>query len=473
MLQRMNPRLRGGLPPPKATNFSYAQVSSLIGGPVRVASGNQIRFGRSGFTSWTGRITGEEAYFIANSGWGATNLLWVSIDGAAEVNISPVTGTRFRLFQGAYGTRVVTIRISDSQEGEAYVLTTGAVLEVWGRGSVRPATVALDNLTSVGAGPSGTWTGAFTTPAAINSGAFTNFPQTPIPIAQGITTAIGSSCVPAIRFRTTATRLTFVHRSRFTYVSIDGAAPTIYTTTPNLAQTLRSSVIVGPSQTPRATESVNNGLDGNAHDIAVWIGAHGTNFYGSPLHVYSNAPYLSQSTVRRWDQFGDSITAGYGISAPSNVEIFRVASALGGVGAAHGITGETVGGLNSRLTTLLASYKPFVANTDVAVLAIGRNDVGMWNSTTTSNYQSCITQLLAKGYGRVIPRALIRTNSEYWPTENALLIAAANALGDSRVRPCDTVSWTGVSTTDNVHPNDAGYDTLATHATRDYPALAA
>ena len=79
-----------------------------------------------------------------------------------------------------------------------------------------------------------------------------------------------------------------------------------------------------------------------------------------------------------------------------------------------------------------------------------------------------IDSLLAKGYGKVFCRGILPPHDS---NANAIAQAAnvtLKSLVDARANPnviwIDTSTWTGYTSTDGVHPDAAGYLTLATHA---------
>lgn len=498
---RFNPRLRGGLPPSGPTNIAFATATPSILGPRgwRNPAGavppqpyyTQCLVASAGRSCLFIRFTGEALYLIADAYYAPiTSLFWYSIDGAMETQIvNPASGShtnnppgsppvRWLLWSGPYGTHTALVRFTDSFGGTNVLSVQGNVWEIWGRGAARPAVAQFDTVLSCGDGT--TWSaGAFENARTAVGGDMSACDQQYVPRGcSSASTEYQRYTSPSVRFRCATTKLAVISRSQLTYVSVDNAAPVVNTgSVPSTGSPLRSTEIA---------------CDGQMHDYVVWPGfaSNGaSNTYPlSPLHVIPySATFQALSNPRRWEQFGDSITQGTGVSDHGLVDIYRVAAQLGGFGTAHGSAGETTEQLDTRLTNLLP-LKPFTSNTnDVAVLAIGRNNILVggvtpWNAGTTTAYNSCITKLLTK-YKWVLCRGLIRTvtnagvQAENYPTENGYIQAIVAAYGNPFVKFVDTSQWWSGGTNslgdircvDNTHPNTYGYDTLAAYCIRDYP----
>jgi lysophospholipase L1-like esterase len=174
------------------------------------------------------------------------------------------------------------------------------------------------------------------------------------------------------------------------------------------------------------------------------------------------------------DQFGDSITAGdsgSGMGTQTNttgdVDTLGVAANLGFAGATYGISGLTIEGLETALPTILAAL-PAASSADMAVLAIGRNDVGTgFDAPRQTYFNNIVDALLAKGYGRVICRAVLPDASS-WDSFNTTMQSLVTARANPKVVYVPTSTWTGVTTSDSVHPDQAGYLTLRGYAITAY-----
>ena len=265
-----------------------------------------------------------------------------------------------------------------------------------------------------------------------------------MPNATGGST-FGSNC-PSIRISTNSTELVILTHSAAVYVSVDGAAPTKYTQTAGIAV-----VITGLSGT---------------HTYNIWCSDVFRLYVGILSGSFSNV-----TDKKRLDQFGDSITQGGsgGFSTQGDVETFAAASALGYVGGTYGVGGNTIAALNTRLDTVLAAKT--VTGSDVAIIAVGRNDGATASGTRQSGYVSIINKLIAKGYGKILCRSVLRDgDGDSYPLINADIAAAVTTVADAKAVYVDIEGWSPVATHDDVHPIEAGYITMRGYAIADYPA---
>jgi hypothetical protein len=158
-----------------------------------------------------------------------------------------------------------------------------------------------------------------------------------------------------------------------------------------------------------------------------------------------------------------------------SVEVFGAAANLGFVGSTDGISGYTVADLNTLLDTDLPQ-REIKANA-VAVLAIGRNNVSTnastWSAATLTDYQSCITKLLAAGYTKVLCRLLPGGDGVFkYTTVQGQIQSLVAGLGNPNVIYIDTTGYPTYETSFNdvTHPTEAGYLTLLPFVIASYRA---
>lgn len=429
------------LPDPTTVNFTSAQVSPGFAGSVSYTANASNVHGRASLTVWAGVITGTEAKITANTVWGAGGLpgmILVAVDGGAYT-VAPNVGTLFTLFTGLpHGPHFVEWKYSSGMGDSVYIPATGNVLAVTGQ---PPALQSLANWVQSG--------------IAQNAGSYlsniANFTQ-PLLAPSGNTYASNTSSLN-IRGSFNMLRVYSQNSVNRVGVSKNGGAAVYY----QMAGEAASSARI-----------VSIPCDGSLSTYTVWNG--GTTFSGGGhFAVAGDAVPVSAGTAYKLDQYGDSIT--FGASAdPADVETMQVAASLGKLGSTNGISGHTIAQCKALLDVILPLKT--VTSDDVAVLAIGRNNVGTIDSTEQADYNLCVDKLLAKGYGKVLCRAIIPSaeGASLWTAENATLQGLVTARANPNVIWVPTVTWWPYGSPDNTHPNAAGYVTLAGFAEPAYRA---
>lgn len=445
-------------PAPSSINLTYAQVSGGLNGTLNFT-------GTAGKTSlisastgdapglWSGKITGTYADILMfqNVNGQPAGMVEVSVDGGAFA-AAPVVGGRYVLFSGlAQGPHLVIVRINQAYGGSANIPNSGVVMTVTGA----PPSIVVGAASVI---PGDNNANAIYTNAVVANvygGTWTptNMLSNAAPVAYNM---------PCVAVRGNPTELIITSRCRYTYVSVDGATPTRYD---GGATNLERIINV-------------TGLSGTK---TYYVWAANTTSTRTHLSVQLVGGTISNiATKQRMDQFGDSITNGTsgtgGLTSAGEVEYMRVAAALGYLGGNFGVAGNTVANLVLRVPQIISSKigASAIGANDVAILAIGRNDViGTWDATRISNYQTMVNDLLTAGYRRVLCRGILPEGANTWPAENASIQGIVTGFADPRVKFVDTSSWSGIQTSDVVHPNDAGYTTMAAYALAAYPALIA
>lgn len=408
----------------------------------------------AGGSLWSAVVKGTSAKLVINrkSGGGFANAVFVSVDGAAFVNIpedtlSTAVKGYFTLFTGLSDAgHYVVVRIGsgfgidslywDDSHTDTLVLTgTGTYIEMcnqWAYAGVASSHSVVGGMTKASA---------------------TNY--TPARTMQTIYST-ASNCASARirgRFRSIQVACAGGSSQPFSavYVSKNGAAPTKYSFTDKAS-----------AYTYRVTD-----LDESLSTYTVWTN-YVANAAISMFAISGDADHADVGDKKRIDQFGDSITYGGGGGAvvPGEVDVLRVAASMGYVATTAGIAGHTIANLETALTTYLAALT--VTANDVAIIAIGRNNTGgAFDAAETTSYTNIINALVTKGYGKIICRGILPsgTHSTEWTAENGSISSIVAGIGNANVVFCD-VSGLGTYTTqasDTTHPDAAGYATIAAY----------
>lgn len=434
------------LPDPTTVNYTGTQIKPGFAGSLSTTSIAGRITGRASLTAWVGVITGTEAKLTSYNGAGTSatdGQIVVSVDGGAFTNATRV-GALFTLFSGLeHGPHKVVFRYGSAFGNNANIPESSTALEVTGQ----PPSITIPS-EWVQPGSFGSLSIADAATAA-NAANFS--PE--LSISYGVT--YGSN-VPSVRIRGAFTRLYVAKNSQYVYVSKDGATPTRY----------------GPiteTNTPVNGNIID--LDGSLSTYNVWGGAIVSSSGGGTFGAGGNAALQDIGDKRRLDQYGDSITFGAGATSPGDVETMRVAAAIGFTGSTCGISGYTIAQLDTLLTTVLP--RRTITGSDVAVVAIGRNNTGgAFDAAETTGYQSIISKLLAAGYGTVLCRGLLPHGdlTTTWPAENGSIQSIVTGLANPNVKFVDTSGYPAYSTAgdDKTHPTDAGYATLAPYVEASY-----
>ena len=430
-------------PLPEATtvNFTSAQFATGLAGSVSTTRDAGKVYWYASRTLWCGVITGTEAKLTATNDWGGgglPNMLQVAVDGGSFTAV-PNVGTLFTLFTGLpQAPHYVEIRCSEAMGDVVHITSSGNILQVTGQPP------ALNSVAS--------WVQAGVTRApGVYEANAAGYPQPVMPVRGGTNGSSASS----LKIRGSFSKL-FVYSQASPNrvgVSKNGGLPTWHEVLSEPESPARSVVI--PCDGSLATYTVWNG------GVAAIANGH--------FAVAGNTTPVASGPIQLLDQYGDSITDGVP-NIGSHVETMQVAAALGKLGGTNGVSGHTIAACKSLLDRILPLKT--ITSDDVAILAIGRNNVGAIDATARADYNLCIDKLLAKGYGKVLCRAIIpsATGAELWTTENAALQGLVTARANPKVIWVPTVTWFPYSSPDNTHPDAVGYLTLATFAEPAYRA---
>lgn len=440
----MRPSLVAGLSGvvlPSTVNYAYAAFAPGIMGPSSTTNNPAKHYLISSYAQWVGYITGTEAKVTATSDWGLNaGLIEVSIDGGAFASAA-LEGGRYTLFTGlAQAKRLVQIRINSAYATVGHVPTSGTVLTVTGA----PPSVEL---------PAGWVQAAQASPTnAITAAARTAADAGFSPDYIG-GSGTGSN-VPMVVIRGPFRKLFIGGTFSYAYVSKDGAAPTR----------------VGPfSGGLSALKAAVFECDGSTATYYVWGTNNQTAGGGGVFGVSGDAARVAVGVTRRAVQYGDSITYGQSGSSPGDVDTMRVFAALGICSATSGVSGDTIATLKARLAGEIA--RRTIGASDIAVLAIGRNNAdGALDATETTDFGDLLTTLRAS-YSKVIVRGVLPEGVTTWTDTNGSIQSIVTGRADPNIVYVDPTSWSGIATSDGVHPTDAGYLTIAGYAQPAYAPL--
>lgn len=425
---------------PTTVGFNATQILAGFTGPINTTQNNARVYVQSQITLWSGWVVGTEAKWNMTSEYGDFDgALQVAVDSGAFSNALRESQS-FTLFTALpHAAHFVEIRVANGLGNVAYIPATGTVLTVTGQ---PPALLTLSNKIQVGDDSSlGLYSGATTASAG-----FTPLLQAPSDTNYG--SNVGSVKIKGAFSKIVVT----LNAARKVGVSKNGGAPAFYSMTDESDSPSRAIVIP---------------CDGSTSTYNVWDSGNFRNT-GGVFAVATDSTFLDIGTRRRLDQYGDSVTYGSGPGATSvDTETMSVAAALGFVGSTNGISGQTVGGGKTMLDVVLPNR--VVTSSDVAILALGGNSgSGGIDSTEQADYSALIDKLLAKGYGKVLCRAILPVPDSgaqaVRDAANVTLKSVMDDKSDSRLVWINTDSWTGYETQDGVHPTSAGYRTLAAYA---------
>jgi len=437
----------GGVAPgPTTITRDWTTMSPGTAGPVNLTNNAaRVYFQHNGISLvWTGVITGTSATLIANNDFSSLpNAIQVSINGAAPVAATN-SGTTYTLFTGLpQASRLVTITINNGMAQSVYLAKTGTVLSVTGAPpSIETASTWVDPLgssaltiqTASRVALTGTgWTTTYITASSVDS--------------QSASTS--GSNVPSIRLRTASSVLWVYSKNRYIYVTVDDSIT---------ATRYDSTLADGVGRIHRIT-----GLSGD-HIYNVWAGsvAAGASNY-QPFFVGVDSSGLIDLTVkRRMVKYGDSIVAAQGATTRGGGDAFTVASSLGFVGSACGISGNTIAQLRARIDYDIANRT--VSAGDVAVLAIGRNNSTGMSAQDRIDYNYILTALRTV-YSKVIAQGVMNggDGATTFLAINTDIQMQVIAQADANVVYANVDGLGAYATMggDGTHPTDAGYITIA------------
>ena len=426
--------------PPSTITKTYTDVSGgLVGTIDLVRTAGRAYLLADQVTPLVLWIKGTDAsaWMYHTGGFGsAAGLLTVSVDDGATVTPTGVSN-KFPLFAGLSDTlHKVVICVGAAYGANAYYLTSGNLIEATGVSPyVSNAAYQLQRGTS-GSG-------------ALWSSLVMNAPANCVPttaICQYSVTTLSS--VPSVKFRSSSAYIDVTTQGFWFAVSIDGAAPTYYAT--GYTETARKSAtrrIVTSGTHDYYVWANNKSLS----DATQWTLAIGLD--GAPTSV----------TGKKIHQYGDSITNGVSATSTAHTDVMRVAANFGHTGSSYGIAGQTSAQLATNVVGQ-AAVAGGAVGTDIAVLAIGRND----SSFSGADFDSIVATLLTY-YSKVLVRGVLETGTSF-TAFNASMSAWVTGKADSRIVYIDPEAWTGIATSDGTHPTDAGYVTLSNYCITAYAA---
>lgn len=507
--------------------FSFADVESGFLG-VRDDTTDTSRFyvyarGQSACSCWVGFITGTEAIWrfdrASANVFDPTTAVYVSVDGGIPRSVGLSSIQRFTLFRGLSDEKHLVAVWPISGNGLYYnrLPSNTNQLTVYGRnpslevpkssatcGDFNPLTVQQGTMVAhdYAAVPAGA------KPALLPGRVHSGYIGKPVVGADMYGEDPGPTSV--IRFKSDANYMLLTSYSRAVFVSVDGGPVKRYDVADwngdwgcrewpyriVEGELYSESSDIALQQFGKGQLSYNVlpwvcyiKLDGDPHHYNVWTGA-----MQNAQQIFAVAidkPFMDVGVKRRLDQFGDSIAAGLTASTgPGECEVHEVAAHFGYAGSSHGYSGESTVNLNARLQLLLQRFSHVTSN-DVAILAEGRNGATAgagWAGVSVEDggpleaissafpdgeltaYRNCVTQLLNRGYGKVLVRGTLpevfpvasyalAPRNYHFRYRNQSIKAMVESFNDPRVVYVDVVPFEGNwrSTAGMTHPSDAGY----------------
>lgn len=284
---------------------------------------------------------------------------------------------------------------------------------------------------------------------------------TPAKTKQSIFPGVSNISSARIRGKFTSLRVAVTGSDGLTavYVSKNGAAPIKYAVTdPGVGGTV---VMIAGFEPTTAT-------------YTIWC----NHLEQAMFAVSGDGDHVDIGAKQSLHQFGDSITWG-GSSAPvfGEVDTLRVAAAMGYAACTAGVGGHSIAQCKTALDTYLPALS--VSSADVAVLAIGRNNVSSdteaFLAEEIADYISCIDKLVAKGYGKVICRGVIPRGdlTIMFTQANADIANIVSGYGNAAVVFCGMAGVPAYSTqaNDKTHPDAAGYGVVANYVEARYRTI--
>lgn len=412
---------------PQAPSLVASDGSILGGlsGLLKPASGYTYAYGA--MSHWVARVRGSSCVLPVAQEYGSTTgLLEVSVDGGAFVAVDAVSGIA-TLFSGLSDTlHTVFARVQATYAG-TYQFPTGAGLAV--ATGLAPAVHYPARWVQVGDGASDARYGTLTAAHGL-----TGFLPTLAPAGLDV----WGSNIASMRVRANCTGLLIVTHSRYLHVSVGGGAP----------QMIDTGIADGVHRA--------HYLPCTAGLKSYNINADYTAFPSQPrLLTVGVLGTVSGSAASMLAQLGDSITAGNTGDIWGSVDTFEAAAILGMVGGTFGVGGQNTVEMHDRMDATLTGLD--VRAGDVAIVAIGAND-SAWTATQDTAYKGIVSKLLAKGFGKVLCRSLLRFPGDTFDSVRTGIAATVVSIADSRVKHISTAT---VTPSAGLHPVRAEYRVIA------------
>lgn len=163
----------------------------------------------------------------------------------------------------------------------------------------------------------------------------------------------------------------------------------------------------------------------------------------------------SISTKKKLCCFGDSITQATTSLGESTIGYcYKLSLANNYQPINRGIAGDTVAQMLARISSVNSTAPDYV------IVLGGRNN---WGSSVQADYESILNSLLTNTSAKILAVDTFNpggTGGASRTTTNNSILAAVNAVNNSRILHVNTDSLTSIGTFDGTHPNDAGYDAI-------------
>ena len=457
---RFNQLLRamGGGAPPVTLTFTDTQVSGGYFGYFDLVTTAGRRLWEPHNSGLALMVTGTDASMNAAGGAAAFQ---VSIDGGAWAAPTLAAG-KFQLFAGLSDTKhIVLVCSNNTFPPSNNTSTSGALISVTGANpQAAPAAAVQWHLRD---------------------------PSSPIIYTHADAPTIGGNYVPTLGTTTAQASVGFGFVGGSQHFMAKGDAVYVFTACPSIfysvnggAWTKQNTVrpIAGTTNR-RSWQKINTPLDPNTlQSIVITDSPAAPSNTALPtigVMVTGQGAQIAAPSAKTYvAMFGASQVEGVGASVGS-VDVHRLQVPFQNIAAAnYGQSGATIVAGNTAFPNIMANIPSGKRQT--IILSIGINSAD--DASFQGDYQTLINTVLAAGYSKVICRGLLQTASNV--SKNAKIAAAVAAVADARVVFADVSTWTAATTDtgapvvvmpDGSHPNDLGYDRMATLVVRDHSAL--
>lgn len=412
------------------------------------------------------RICGSSASMFCTGG-DATPYA-VTVDGDAATATNPtLSGGKISLFSGLSDTwHEVTIHATNSDLSQS-IPTSGDLFEVYGQTPL-VTELGVSYLTTSPSFP-GVYAGFVGTDAGSHSYTPSDA-YIPTSAVWGTGRATGS-----IHFKAKFSDIWIMTNRDKAYVSLDGGAMTLVTLVSNQANNGYSGI--GQLQWKKLT-GIAGSLSsfkeviisaGSATMSDQYCSVQGVLLTGSGAEM--QAP---SATKRHLFLFGASqVETNYASTAANDghmvqpsLNVYTCSDGKSGATVAQGVAG-------------FAAAAAKVKHKDICLLSIGSNSAFVTQpekDAFLADYKLLIGAAITAGFSRVVCRGISNGDASGFYAEKNTYISqavtdyvAANPSHD--VRYASISAWGAYSSPDNLHPDEAGYRTMATYWARDHAAL--
>lgn len=414
-----------------APTFTAEEAAAGFSGVFDLTTSIGNRCFQANYSSWVGYLKGSAAAMVCSSD--STNPFQVSVDGGALT--SPVvTAGKISLFTALPDVEHLVEIISsigyDANSARTPLL--GTLFEIV---SASPSLriIGAAKITTDPAFPGQT---LFASTEAFIGALVPNIPKQLYEVS-------GHSANVQAVFKAQCSEVWAYTGDTYLYLSIDDAFPVRYT--------FPASAYCRWRKIP--------GLDSTAEHKYIIHGGGGFGGLNGLRAIMTNAGFRPYSLParKRVVQLGDSITAGVNGAPNGDLDLYKWITGKDALGLGVGLGGETIDGLTASLDGIFAGIAGTI---DTIILAIGRNNSAAAEAVFKASYYACLAAIRARTTAKIICRGL---TPAAFVTQNSWVANVVANIPDENLIYLDPDTWTDIEMSDGVHPNAAGYLTMANH----------